>query len=156
MTEVINWETVLASFPGEYIDHDSKEFCAGLLRGQLLMSRCATCGYWRHPPLPVCSKCLSEDVEPTLVSGKGVVYTAVGISHGEIGGTPIPCRVVATVELAEGEALRISAPLFDVEPEEVRIGMPVKLGWYLDHRGNQAPGFWLDSAGGVAVAGSPP
>src|SRR5580658_6317778 len=37
--------------------------------------RCNSCHLFMHPPGPVCRNCLSRDLSPEIVSGKGVVET---------------------------------------------------------------------------------
>jgi uncharacterized OB-fold protein len=67
-------------------------------------------------------------LEPKYVvaSGLGEVYSYVVHHHPPVPGRTAPF-VVALVELAEG--VRVLAELTDVVPEEVRIGLPVRVSF---------------------------
>ncbi len=71
------------------------------------------------PPPPITGP---ED-EPMRLSGMGEVWSFTEIKNGleEFGGS----YVVALVRLAEGPL--VAAQLTDVEPGEVRIGLPVEM-----------------------------
>ena len=62
-------------FPTPQINDDNRAFWTGGRDGELRIVRCQDCGYYVHPPSPRCPRCLSDDVEPSPVSGRGVVYT---------------------------------------------------------------------------------
>jgi len=122
---------LLDRLPDTPIDHDNKEFYRGCLQRRLLIDRCGACGHWFHPPSAVCPRCWSRDVTPTEVSGRGTVFMLVRLhqgvpTEGVDYRTPHP---VATVELAEQEGLRFTSTIVHCAPEDMRIGMPVKLTW---------------------------
>ena len=43
--------------------------------GRLRFLRCGSCGYWIHPPGPICPVCHSMDVAPDPVAGNRVEQT---------------------------------------------------------------------------------
>ena len=43
--------------------------------GVLRFMRCRSCGFYIHPPLPMCRVCKSRDVQDEPVSGRGTVLT---------------------------------------------------------------------------------
>jgi uncharacterized OB-fold protein len=105
----------------------NRPFWTGGLTGRLLIAHCATCGYWNHPAAPVCRRCLSRDLAPEPVSGKGTVATyTVNYQQWSPQVAPTP-YVIALVELAEQAGLRQPTNIVNVAPGDVRIGMPVRV-----------------------------
>jgi uncharacterized OB-fold protein len=92
--------------------------------GRLRFLRCQACGYWIHPPSPLCPMCHSRDVVPEAVGGRAEVHTFTVNHQAWIPGFDPP-YVVAIVELPEQEGLRLTTNLVGVAPDEVRIGLPV-------------------------------
>jgi len=93
--------------------------------GVLRLLRCNACGFFIHPPGPVCPRCLSRDLGPQEVSGRGHVETYT-VNHQQWipGSDPY---ILAWVSIDEQPDVRLTANLVDVEPEDVRIGMPVRV-----------------------------
>jgi uncharacterized protein len=114
------------------VDHDNKEYYRGWLQRRLLINRCQECGRWHHPPKPVCPNCWSTDLRPTEVSGQGTVHLLMLLHQGppapgvDYSAGPHP---VATIELAEQTALRLTSTVVDCPTDEIAIGMPVELTW---------------------------
>ena len=103
-----------------------RSFWQACARGELAIQRCDACRRLRHYPQPRCPHCRSDRWSWQPVSGRGEVYS-YAVCHRAFhpafaGAVPY---VVATVELEEG--VRMVADLADVAPEEVRIGMPVRV-----------------------------
>jgi uncharacterized OB-fold protein len=94
--------------------------------GQLLIHRCTDCGLWLHPPKPVCRRCHSLSVAPQQVSGFGTVHTFTVNHQAWLPDLPVP-YVIAIIELDEDSGLRVSTRLVDVAPEDVHIGLRVKV-----------------------------
>ncbi len=139
--------TVLDAFPRAAIDHDNIAFYGGLLERRFLANRCGECGFWHFPPRSICPRCWSRDVVPTEVSGAGVIYMTVALHQGAPpGGEPGVPYPIATVELAEQAGLRVSTMLAGSAPGEMRIGLPVQLGW-VDRDGAPYPVFHLVDGG---------
>jgi uncharacterized OB-fold protein len=94
--------------------------------GVLRFMRCRGCGYYIHPPLPICRVCKSRDVADEPVSGRGTVLTyTVNRQVWEVG-LEAP-YVVAIVELAEQRGLRLTTNIVNCLLAEVRIDMPVRV-----------------------------
>lgn len=93
--------------------------------GVLRILRCEDCGYWIHPPSPVCPKCFGHNLSPQPVSGRGEVetYTLNMRSWGP--GLEVP-YVIAIVALDEQPGLRLTTNIIDIPPQEVRIGLRVE------------------------------
>jgi uncharacterized OB-fold protein len=91
--------------------------------GVLRFQRCGDCGFRIHPPGPVCPRCLSRNLGPEDVSGRGRVES-YSVNHQQWipGSEPY---IIAWVSIDEQPDIRLTTNLVDVEPENVTIGMPV-------------------------------
>ena len=105
------------------ISQDTAFFWEGTAAGELRIQRCPECGTLRHPPGPMCPSCSSGKPDYLVASGRGEVFSYVVHHHPPVPGKSLPF-VVALVELEEG--VRMLGELLDVDPAEVRIGMPVE------------------------------
>ena len=84
-------------------DADSAPYLAALRRHQLLLQHCTACGRVRFPPMPSCPWCGSAGAEWQPVSGRGRVYSWVGVHRALTADfqSEVP-YTIATVDLAEG------------------------------------------------------
>ena len=106
-------------------DDDVAFFWTSGADGVLRFLRCNDCGFYIHPPGPVCPRCLSRDLAPEAVSGRGRVETfTVNYQQWIPGSDPY---IIAWVSIDEQPDVRLTTNLVDVEPEDVRIGMPVEV-----------------------------
>jgi hypothetical protein len=115
---------------------DTAFFWEGAKAGELRIQQCANCGELRYPPGPMCQKCGSPargtntrlDDKPAyaVARGTGEIYSFVVHRHPPVPGKRLP-MVIAVVELPEG--VRMTGEVLGVAPEDVRIGMPVKIAW---------------------------
>jgi hypothetical protein len=95
---------------------------------RLVVQRCAACAHTRLPPAPVCPECRSAEAEWREVTGRGEVYTYTVVHRPIAAGQPLP-TIIAVVALADAGGVRMISNLVGVDPEAVRIGMPVELVW---------------------------
>ena len=102
---------------------DTAFFWDGTARGELRIQRCRGCGALRHPPGPMCPACGADKPEYLLAAGTGEVYSYVVHHHPPVPGHQAPF-VIALVQLTEG--VRMVGELLGVDPDEVRVGMPVR------------------------------
>jgi uncharacterized OB-fold protein len=114
------------ALPLPELDLWNRSFWTGGATGRLLITRCATCRYWIHPPGPVCPQCLSRDIAAEPVSGRGTVYTFT-VNHQQWHPAFATPYVLALVELDEQPQLRIVTNIVDCDPAQVRLGMPVEV-----------------------------
>ncbi len=119
---------------------ENEHFWRGGRDGVLQFLRCHACGYWIHPPSPVCPVCLSRDVAPEPVSGAGVIHTFT-INHQPWIPTFDPPYVIAIVALIEQADLRLTTNIIGCAPEEVTIGMPVHVRF--EHHDDNGYEVWL-------------
>lgn len=102
----------------------------------LRMARCADCGYWIHPPGPVCPRCLGPNVAPERMSGRATVTTYTINRQQWTPDLEVP-YVVAIVDLEEQEGLRLTTNIVGCDVDDVAIGMPVEVAF------EQVEDVWL-------------
>lgn len=128
------------AYPNLEIDTDSRAFYEGWLSRELRVPKCSDCGKWHMPPRDICPHCWSRNVEAKPVSGKGRVHLLMILGQGkEAPGVTYPYPV-ATIELAEQEALRFTTTVVGCAVEDVTIDMEVELEW-VDRGGAPFPAF---------------
>jgi uncharacterized OB-fold protein len=106
-------------------------FWQGGKTGELKFYRCRPCGHYIHPAAPICPVCHGRDVGPQAVSGLGTVATYTINRQTWEAGLEQP-YVVAIVELAEQEGLRLTTNIVNCGVDQVHIGMKVRV--LFDHR----------------------
>ena len=88
--------------------------------------RCESCGTHYFPPRIICPKCRRKSrLVPYNFSGKGNVYTYTKITAAPAGLELEAPYVVGIIELEEGP--KVTAQIVDVNDDELKIGMPVKV-----------------------------
>jgi uncharacterized protein len=105
---------------------DNAFFWDGFLQERILARRCAKCGVLTHPPVAMCSSCHGVEWEVEEIAGQGVVYSYVVMHSPAAPGLEVP-YAVGLIELEKG--VRLVAGLTGVALEDIRIGMPVEVGW---------------------------
>jgi uncharacterized OB-fold protein len=113
------------------LDQDNRFFWTSGSDGRLRFLRCQECRTFVHPPSPVCPRCLSPDVSPEVVSGRATVvaYTR-NVQEWIPGSDPY---LIGLVAIDEDDGVRLTTNLVDVEPEQVRTGMPVEVVFEHQH-----------------------
>lgn len=106
------------------LDDANRPFWTGGADGALLIMRGSASGRLVHPP----SDATAEDgaLEPVAVSGLGTVFTFTINEQPFHPDVPTP-YVIALVELAEQEGLRIPTNIVHCPVEDVAIGMQVRV-----------------------------
>jgi uncharacterized OB-fold protein len=101
-------------------------FWQGAARNKLLVQRCGACGHLSHPAPVRCPVCLSPDLAPAEMSGRGTIFSFTIIRRAFHPGfaADLP-YVVALVQLAEQPALHLITNIVGCATEQVRIGMEV-------------------------------
>jgi len=105
---------------------DTQAFWDGCARGQLLLQKCMDCDAYRHPPAPICPKCLSPQHDWVEASGQATIFTFVVVRETRARGWDqmVP-YVSAVVALEEGP--RMITNIVDIAPEDVKVDMPVQV-----------------------------
>ncbi len=110
------------------LNRDSKPFWDSLKEHAMRLQRCADCGKIRHYPRPVCDSCYSMEVDWVRASGRGKIHSWTITHHafhpGFLGDLPM---MLATVDLEEG--VRICAQIRDVAPDQLSVGMAVRVDY---------------------------
>jgi uncharacterized OB-fold protein len=135
---------------------ENEHFWRGGRDGRLLILRCRSCGYWIHPPSPVCPRCLATELAPEAVSGRAEVHAHTVNEHPWIPGFDPP-YVIAIVELPEQEGLRLTTNIVGCPPDDVAMGMPVRVTFqHYDENGYEVwlPLFEPDGADAADGAGA--
>jgi uncharacterized OB-fold protein len=96
----------------------------GCKAGVLRLQQCGECQQFQFYPRTICSHCTSEKLQWQDASGNGVIASFTVVRKGVSAAYEAP-YVVALIDLAEGP--RLMSTLIDVEPEDVAIGLPVRV-----------------------------
>jgi len=130
---------------------DTAFFWDGTAVGELRIQRCARCGALRHPPGPMCPACGEASTAGvaggegyTVAAGTGEVFSYVVHHHPPVPGKRLP-MVVALVQLPEG--VRILGEMPGVRPDQVRIGLPVRVTF--TQAGDMALPTWRPADGAL-------
>ena len=107
------------------IEEDTGFFWTSGRDGKLRMLRCASCELLIHPPAPICPGCLGREAAPSVLSGRGTVHSYT-VNHQPWDGVG-DRYVIALVTLDEQDDVRLTTNLVGIEPDDVRIGMPVEV-----------------------------
>lgn len=147
MTEIDDG-AVFAHFHDVHIDRDNIAHYRGLMQQRLLINRCNVCGHWIYPHRPLCPRCLSFDVAPSEVSGRGKLYMWTLIHQSRDPDRPLHEPILtAAIELAEQPGLRYLSRIVGCRVERLRHDMPVELTW-IEEAGRQWPAFAPTTAEG--------
>ncbi|MFW0793976.1 OB-fold domain-containing protein [Gordonia sp. CPCC 205515] len=114
------------------VSRDTAFFWDGIAAHELRIQQVAD-GSLRHPPIPATWKPRTADgvvpqTDYVVSTGHGTVFSYVVHHAPKVPGRQLPF-VVALVEIDEG--VRLLGELRDIDPAEVRIGLPVEVT-YLD------------------------
>ncbi len=108
------------------LDDTNRHFWTGGERGELVFLRCQDCGYYLHPPSPLCPECLSQNVAPEAVSGRATVLS-VTVNEQAWNPTMPPPYAIALVEIDEQPSVRLMTNIVGCAAYDVVIGMPVQV-----------------------------
>ena len=126
------------------VDDTNEFFWTAGSDGRLRFLRCRTCGYYVHPPSPICPIDLSKDLAPSAVRGRGTVHTFTVNHQPWIPGYDPP-YVIAIVEIEEQPDVRLMTNIVGCAPDDVYVGMPVEVRF--DHHDD----VWLPLFGPVSA-----
>lgn len=125
-------DTYSKPLPG--LDGLTKEFYAYCKQEDLHFQRCSNCQTFRHVPREMCAHCNSFDWQWQRSSGLGTVYTWTVVERALhpafMEDTPMAPVVV---EMEEG--VRLLANMLDCAPDQLEIGMPVRIAY--EHVANE-------------------
>ena len=96
--------------------------------GRLDLLKCQGCGHFVHYPRPVCNRCLSADLAPTTISGRGTLY-----SYAEVDQVAHPFYadkvpyLIGVIDIEEEPGIRIPTGLVDCGRDDLSCGMPMEV-----------------------------
>lgn len=94
--------------------------------GRLVIQQCAVCRAAVFFPRSVCPVCHDDALEWADAAGTGTVYSYTVLHRaGKPGWEADVPYLVALIELDEGP--RLMGNLLDIDPDEVYVGMPVRV-----------------------------
>ena len=101
-------------------------------RHELMIQKCESCQHYSHPPGPACAKCGSTELSWENLGNEvnGTVYSFIISYRPFLPGfqDDLPL-VIAVVELEKVPQVKLIANVLNCNPEEVEIGMNVKMTW---------------------------
>lgn len=115
------------------------DYCA---RHELRFQRCSHCGRFRLPPMPACKHCKSLAAEWVKAPETGHVFSFTIVHHAAHPSmaAALPYNI-AIVEFPECDGVRLVSNVMDAGPEDMRIGMRVRLAWDTAGNGRTVPRF---------------
>ena len=122
------------------VTEETAPFWEAAREGRLVVERCLACGAEAFPPAGVCRACRHREVTHPDVTGPGVVYSYT-VNHQRW--TPdleVPF-VLGWVDFPDHEGVRVVGRLRGCEPDDVRIGMLVDVGFEDGPGGFAVPSF---------------
>lgn len=122
-------------------DEASRPFWEATRQRRLLYQWCTACTRPVFFPRDICPGCLgSTTLEWRESAGQGTVYTFSNVHRPQMPNFVLPAPyTVALIELAEG--VRLMSNVVNCKPEQVRVGMDVKVTWELLDDGRHLPQF---------------
>jgi uncharacterized OB-fold protein len=117
----------------------SEPYWQGAREGRLVIQRCGACGRLRHYPQVICPACQSFSVEHVAAAGTGRVHSWTVTHHAfeQAFASEAP-YVLLTVEMDEG--VRVLGR-YRGAPEELALGLPVRITFASGHDGAPQPTF---------------
>ena len=111
-------------------DDETRFFWDAAREHRLVMQFCTDCKRFYHYPRPVCPGCLSSDMAPAELSGRGTVYTYTIAEQAfhPFFADRLPYTLIV-VDLEEQPGLRFVSELVQCSPDDVTVGMPVEVVW---------------------------
>ena len=108
----------------------NRPFWDALARHEFALPRCDECGDYNWVPYPACRSCLSERQTWTPVSGDATVFSFTVVHRGPGAfDADVPYVLTLGQLVEQPRACNVLAVLERVDPANVRIGMPIRIGY---------------------------
>ena len=133
------------SKPLPQVDLLTQPFWDAAKERRLVVQRCRGCGYYNHPPKPLCDQCSSQQLEFEPVSGRGTVYCYTVMRQQNVGGFEgdVP-YVTLLVELEEQPQLFMLSFLPGSAAARLAVGQSVEVVFEEVDEGMVLPQFRID------------
>ena len=122
------------------VTEETEPFWSAAAAGRLMVERCTACGSESFPPRGICRTCRSRDLEMAEVTERGRIYSYTVNYQKWLPDLEVPYAVVL-VEWPDRPGFRVVGRLRGVDPESVRIGMRVEVGFEPGPGGYAIPSF---------------
>ena len=107
----------------------------------LMGQRCRKCGQVQFPKQRVCYQCFQRDAfEPVRLSDR--IGAVKSFTFDNFAGSPNPPLVAGIVEI---DGARLYLQMTDVNPKEVKLGMPVEMTFRKIHDAGGTPNYFWKS-----------
>ena len=109
-------------------DEVTKPFWDAANRHEVSIQRCRSCSELQHPPQAACLHCDSSDLAWETISGRGTVFTFIVDHRNEVPGFDGNyVFAFITPEETSNDVVRLTGNIWDCDPQDVYIGMPVEV-----------------------------
>jgi uncharacterized protein len=112
--------------PLPIVTAETEAFWRGGREGKLLIARCGACGFYVHPPLPICPQCLNTTITPTPVSGRATLASFT-VNHQAWTSDMVVPFVIGVVELIEQPSVRLTTNIVCTPLDRIVIGMQLRV-----------------------------
>lgn len=112
--------------PRPRLDADNRAFWTGGADSKLNIMQCDDCGGYIHPPREICRHCLSENVAPVAVSGKGTIDSYTINYQPWAKGMEVPL-VIARVALDDAPGVILTTNIVGCPVDAVDIDDKVRV-----------------------------
>ncbi len=109
---------------------DDRAFWQHCNQRSLRFQVCTDCGRYRHPPMPICPHCHSENSEWRAASGPIRVFTYTWVHHPAHPAVreSLPYNVVLAA-FPDCGGVRLVSNVVDATPADLRVGAELTLIW---------------------------
>lgn len=134
--------------PMSAVTQDMQFFFDALAEDHVRVQRCTECSTLRHPPGPMCPNCHSLSWEAVDIAGTGEIHSFIIVHHPQVPSFDYPLPVVLVELTGQGEqGLRMVMNTADCAPEDVVVGLPVRIEVRDAGHGMKLPFAILEAAG---------
>ena len=134
-TRIVNATWDLSTFKFRIEGSGLKRMLEGMKEAKLVGSRCSRCGTVFLPANFYCRKCHILVDEPAEVGDHGEVMSYT-IGYADVRGNPLEVPNISLMVKMDGSDTWIMGVGREMPPEDVHIGMRVKVKWSEERKGS--------------------
>lgn len=133
--------------PSPVAAHDAAVFWSWCRKRELRFQKCGACGRFRHPPMPFCPHCRSDDAQWVPADGNARLFSYTVVHHAvsERLRPYVPYNI-AIVEFPR-LGVRLVSNVIDLPADRLKIGMALRLVWQESEDGTPLPLFKEETPG---------
>lgn len=137
--------TLAIPLPGDQIsievDRFTRPFWEAAKEGRLVGCQCGVCHRFRMPPSPFCPNCNSQEMLWPELPGTGEIYSFIVCHRSPYPGVPNFTFAPVLVDIDGAPGSRLISTIVDIDTDDVKIGMRVKVDFQTINGGWKAPIF---------------